>query len=253
MYDWANRIIDGENKDFDFDGLTFHGGAKELILSRDPQVIMFGTWASGKTFALAAKAHLLCKNYPGIHVGMVGILSDGSRNVGMNLSLYYQGVISNSNSSIKDVEVRETKTSLNVHYPNGSHIIGTHVEGTKACEFVYVSVFGVELMTQSQWEIVLSRTMGRSRGLPYCQVAGDFTWGFDADSMERSSATEWIWNNENIQKLHQDYYHNPSLYNTGTDEFTDEGNKFKNKFFSSGIWNYASRSPSGEFNETYKH
>jgi hypothetical protein len=252
MYDWVNRIVDGENKDFDFDGLTFNGGAKELILSKDPQVILFGPWVAGKTFALTAKAHLLCKNYPGINVGMVGMLSDESREVGTNLSLYYRGVISNSNSSIRDLKVIETKTRLSVHYPNGSKIIGTDVEGTLACGFDYVAVFGTEFMTRCQWENVLSRTMGKSGKLPYYQVAGDFTWGFDAESMKRSSTTEWVWNNGDIQKLHQDYYHNPHVYNIDTDEFTDNGNRFKNKFFSSGIWNYGSRSSSGELNETYQ-
>ena len=191
------------------------GGCEQFFYAHDPEVIIYGAAETGKTLAACWKAHLICSMYPG---AQGAILRKVERSLYGSVLQTFGRVIERA-----PVKVFGGERPDQYIYANGSRVwLGGMDNADKVLsserDFIYVNQ--AEEFSASDWEMLLTRTTGRSAVIPYhlVQVFGDCNPG---------RSKHWILERANkgslklIQSHHTD---NPTLY-TDDGVLTDQGKR----------------------------
>lgn len=157
------------SEDVDAADYAPHGAARDFIYSHDPEVIIAGPAETGKTLAACWKAHLIACKYPGVQGGLV--METYSSIVGTVFQTMKR-VIAGAPVEIYGGDNKPEK----LIYSNGSVIwIGGMDNPNKVLsgERDFIQVCQAERLSQEAWEIMTTRTTGRSAKYPYSQLFGD--------------------------------------------------------------------------------
>lgn len=184
--------------------LSIYGGSEEFMNARDHQIFLYGGTGAGKTVTCCLKLFLLCVKYPGVkalitrnsYVALVkSALSTfetvvqkcgyqiGKKNGGPNV-IYRLG-------ESKPTEYRfpygKYVDEDGTVYEGESRILISSLSNAKdelGAEYDYVYVNQPELISESDWEFLITRANGRRGHAPYPLLFGD-----PNPDQER----HWIW------------------------------------------------------------
>jgi len=204
-------IMAGENiKDANY---APYGGALDLMYSHEPEVIIAGPAETGKTISACWKVHLLCSKYPG---AQLAIVRKTQKSVYGSVLQTFQRVIAGA-----PVEPYGGKTPERYLYANGSVVwIGglDNPDKVLSSERDGIYVNQAEELILNDWELLTTRTTGRSAVVPYPQLFGDANPSISRHWILQRAAAGAL---RLIKSVHQD---NPTLYNRdGT--LTEQGTR----------------------------
>jgi phage terminase large subunit len=189
------------------------GGPWQLFENKDREVILSGPSETGKTIAACLKSHYLCDKYPGANGAII-------RKTAKSM---HGSVLQTFNRIIKGLPIVPVGGEYieKYNYPNGSVIwVGGMDKADKVLsserDFIYVNQ--AEELMLNDWEMLTTRTTGRSAVIPDPQTFGDCNPG---------GSSHWIRERSKVGKLnlltsvHQD---NPTLY-TKDGVLTEQGKR----------------------------
>lgn len=191
---------------------TPYGGARELIYSREHEVIIAGPAETGKTLACCWKVHLVACRYPG---AQIAIVRKTHRSLYPSVLQTFARVLRGAPvSPYGGVEPERYR------YANGSTVwVGGMDNPDKVLsserDLIYVNQ--AEELTLDDWEILSTRVTGRGAVVRYPQIIGD---------CNPAGARHWIPQRAKdglmrlITSTHRD---NPMLYDPATGEITAQG------------------------------
>lgn len=150
--------------------LEFRGGNKELILARDPDVMIVGAAGTGKTVAAVWKIHFVAMKYPGSRILMARKTLEALKSGAMatyrnDLVPSNYGVVEYGGSKFNPAEFR---------YPNGSVIIPVGMDKADkvlSTEFDVIYVNEATEIREADWETLRGRL--RHGVVPYQMIFGD--------------------------------------------------------------------------------
>jgi phage terminase large subunit len=189
------------------------GGPWQLFESREREVILSGPSETGKTVAACLKAHYLCNKYPGTNGAIV---RKTAKSLHGSVLQTFSRIVKGSNIKPFGGEYIEKYI-----YPNGSVIWTGGMDNpdkvlSSERDFIYVNQ--AEELTLNDWEMLTTRTTGRSAVIPDPQTYGDCNPG---------GSQHWIRDRAKSAKLHllnSTHKDNPTLY-TPAGELTDQGKR----------------------------
>lgn len=225
---------------------TPYGGCKEFMVSRDPQVILYGGTGSGKTTTLCWKILTLSLLYPGAKTlitrnSYVALVKSGIetlervfREAGFNVSKHNRG-----NSIYRLGESKPTEYRLpfarrvdkdGTVYEGESRILVSSLSNAKdelGAEYDYVYVNQPELISEDDWQFLATRCNGRRGHVPYPQLMGDPNpeheqhWiklgGYELiDGKKVGSGDRW-------RLIKSTYHDNPTIWDHKLNCFTKAG------------------------------
>lgn len=200
--------------------LEFRGGNKELILARDPDLMIVGAAGTGKTVASVWKLHFIAMKYPGARILMarktLEALKSGALATYKNkLHPENFGVVQFGGNKFAPAEFQ---------YPNGSVILVVGMDKADkvlSTEFDVVYVNEATEIRESDWETLRGRL--RNGVVPYQMIFGD---------LNPSGVRHWA----NIRMMkgltrriisrHKD---NPAYWDEVKGEWTALGNSYINQ------------------------
>ena len=172
---------------------SIYGGCEEFMRAKDHQTFLFGGAGSGKTTAECLKLFLLCVKYPGVkalvtrnsYVALVKSALDtfervarqcgyeiGKKNAGPNV-IYRLG--ESKPTAYLFPYSKYTDPDGRV-YEGQSKIVISSLSNAKdelGAEYDYVYVNQPELISESDWEFLITRANGRRGHAPYPLLFGD--------------------------------------------------------------------------------
>lgn len=191
-------ISDTEAKDTTY---TPRGGARELIYSREPEVILSGPAETGKTLANCWKLHLLACKYPG---SQWAIVRKTQRSVYGSVLKTWDRVI--TGAPVKKYGGEKPEKYI---YNNGSVVwVGGLDNPAKilSSERDGIYVNQAEECSLNDWELITTRTTGRGAVVPHPQAFGDCNPGGSQHwILQRSRAGRLVL----LKGWHED---NPTLF-----------------------------------------
>ena len=177
----------------------WRGGARALIDSIEPEVILCGPAETGKTWASCYKAHMLAREYKGANGALIrkvaatipGTVWQTMRRVIGEFPVNPYGGEHNPECLI---------------YPNGSRIWIGGMDNPKKVlsgERDWIQVCQAEELTQDDWEIFTTRTTGRGAVVPHPQIFGD---------CNPAGTNHFIRQRGRIRLIQSKHTDNPTLY-----------------------------------------
>lgn len=189
------------------------GGPWRLFESKDREVILSGPSETGKTIAACLKAHYLCDTYPGANGAIV-------RKTAKSL---HGSVLQTFNRITKGLPIDPFggEHIEKYIYPNGSVIWTGGLDNpdkvlSSERDFIYVNQ--AEELTLNDWEMLTTRTTGRSAVVPHPQTFGDCNPGGSHNYILQRAKEGRL---KLLTSVHQD---NPTLY-TADGEITEQGKR----------------------------
>jgi len=196
------------------------GGARELIMARDPEVLIAGPGGTGKTLASCYKLHFAALKYPGVRLLMARkVLEDlktGALSTFINIvQPQLAGVRQFGGNRFYPAEFR---------YPNGSvmMVVGMDKPGkVMSAEFDMAYVNEATELNETDWEALSTRL--RNGKMPYQMLFGD---------CNPSGARHWLnlrcndGRTRRIVSVHKD---NPAYWDPIREEWTPIGQRYVNE------------------------
>lgn len=148
--------------------VKLRGGNKDLVESKDHEVILSGPAETGKTFAACVKAHMICSMVPGAQGAMV-------RKTAASLN---GTVVRTFNRIIRNTPVKifGGETPSRYIYPNGSSIWLGGMDNPNrvlSAERDFIYTCQTEELTLDDWEMLVTRCTGRGAVIESPQLFGD--------------------------------------------------------------------------------
>lgn len=203
--------------------ITLQGVNEDFLFRSEPEIVLAGNYESGKTTAILKKIHFMCEKYPKARV----LIARGQLKHLETTTLF---TYESTYMQFSGIEKRRTSTGYLYTYPNGSTILGSALFKNQevpnhllACEFDIAYIPHIEDIQEEPWELILSRTAGRSMNTPYSQVIGELSYvpGYN-DNIYKE---HWIHNRKNAIILQTKLKDNPVLYDFNTKQKTVQGEK----------------------------
>jgi PBSX family phage terminase large subunit len=191
-----------------------YGGAKDVFLSRDPEVMLHGPAGTGKSMACLMKLHWIAAQYPGSRSAIVRKVRKAATQAA--LVTFEQRIRQGKNDGI-DFRVTEQE----YRYPNGSVIVVAGLDDESkvmSTEFDCIYVQEATELYERDWDALLTRL--RWAVVPYQQLLGD---------CNPSTQQHWIMKRSKrgglrmIKSNHQD---NPMLWDREHQEWTEFGRSY---------------------------
>ena len=189
------------------------GGPWRLFNSTRREVILSGPSETGKTVAACLKAHYLCDTYPGANGAIV-------RKTAKSL---HGSVLQTFNRITKGLPIIPFggEHIEKYIYPNGSVIWTGGLDNpdkvlSSERDFIYVNQ--AEELILNDWEMLTTRTTGRSAVIPFPQTYGDCNPGGSHNYIIQRAKEGKL---KLLTSVHKD---NPTLY-TVDGEITEQGKR----------------------------
>jgi len=193
------------------------GAARQLLFSRQPQIVISGPAGTGKSRACLEKIHCCCQQVPGCRwlicrKTRVSLTESG-------LVTWETKVVQPDHPILQNGPTRAHRASY--EYPNGAAVVlGGLDNPTRLFSTEYDGVYVQEAieLDENEWEL-LTRPL-RNNKLPYQQLIGDTNPG---------APSHWIKQRANrgqtvlLESRHQD---NPELWQIGEEEWTAAGRRY---------------------------
>jgi PBSX family phage terminase large subunit len=150
--------------------LEFRGGNKELILAREPDVMIQGAAGTGKTIAAVYKLHFIAMKYPKARILMARKTQEALKT----------GALATYFNKLKPEQYGVTTyggskhVSSEIQYPNGSVIISVGMDKADkvlSTEFDVIYVNEATEISEADWETLRARL--RNGVVPYQMIFGD--------------------------------------------------------------------------------
>jgi PBSX family phage terminase large subunit len=147
------------------------GANREVVPSRDPEIINSGPAGTGKTVAALCKIHRAAQKYPGMRAAIVRQTRE---------SLTQSALVTFENKVLDPPWYRriaqncQRRVRQSYVYPNGSEIVVVGLDKPSkvmSTEFDLIYVNQAEEATEDAWEQLSSRL--RNNRMPYQQILGD--------------------------------------------------------------------------------
>jgi phage terminase large subunit len=190
------------------------GGPWKLFESKEREVILSGPSETGKTVAACLKAHYLCDMYPGANGAIV-------RKTAKSL---HGSVLQTFNRLTKGLPIIPFGGEYieKYIYPNGSVIWTGGLDNpdkvlSSERDFIYVNQ--AEELVLNDWEMLTTRTTGRSAVIPYPQTYGDCNPGGSQHWIRERAKTSKL---NLLTSVHKD---NPTLWDDKANDWTEQGKR----------------------------
>lgn len=199
--------------------LEFRGGNKELILARDPDVMICGPAGTGKTVAAVWKLHFICMKYPGARCLMARKTLEALKSGGL---ASYQGRVQPERYGVYPFGGNKFFPA-EFRYPNGSKILVVGMDKADkvlSTEFDVIFVNEATEITEGDWETLRGRL--RNGVVPYQMIYGD---------LNPSGIRHWAnlrmlrGDSRRIISLHKD---NPAYWDEQNQRWTELGDQYIN-------------------------
>lgn len=198
------------------DAPKFYGGALAAWQYKGQEMMLSGPYDTGKTFLTLTKLHALCVKYPNIQTFMARKEYKALKNTAI---VTFENKILPIHPDKPDCPVSKYggKSPEYYFYPNGSSILCAGLDNPQKLlsgEFDAGCFNQAEEVSLDAWEIMATRTSGRSGNMPYTQLMGDCNPG---------PPQHWILNRKSLKVFEQLHRDNPSIYDPETGELTESG------------------------------
>ena len=193
------------------------GAARDLIASREPEVLAVGPAGTGKTLAACWKLHLAALRHPGARILMARQTLESLKPAALNTFIAgvmpsLHGVTYFGGNKVYPAEFR---------YPNGSviHVSGLDkAEKVKSSEYDLIYVNEATETDEATWEMLKSRL--RNGAMPYQQLVAD---------CNPSGPKHWLkrrcdeGRTRMIESTHRD---NPAYWDRRANDWTAKGRQY---------------------------
>lgn len=192
------------------------GGAADLWLCKQHEVILSGPAETGKTRAALEKLDALAWKYAG---AQLAIVRKTYKSMPGSVLQTFEDKVLGPDTPVTAYGGQKPEW---YDYPNGSRIwVGGMDNPAKVLsserDFIYINQ--VEELTLDEWETLNTRATGRAGNAPYSQVFGDCNPGH---------RSHWILERAREGKLtllHSRHEDNPTLFDPETGEITEQGRR----------------------------
>jgi len=196
----------------------FYGGAAEFWRYKGQEVILTGSYETGKTYAAITKLHALLVKYPNSRAFITRQTYKSL--IPTAIVTYEQKILPVPPDDPKSAIIKYGGSKPDFYeYPNGSHLLVVGMDSPDKLlsgEFDFGYVNQAEEISLDAWEKLVGRCTGRAGNAPYTQVMGD---------CNPSHPQHWILHRASLKMFEQLHKHNPSLMNQLTGQWTEQGNK----------------------------
>lgn len=200
-----------------------HGGNLAAYNCRESQFILSGPSETGKTIALLQLAHRLALTYPGAQGAIVRkVYETLTPTVLQTLERKIYGEKIDERNFKNGIVAYGGEKPQWFQYPNGSRVWvgGIDKPGkTLSAERDFVYVNQAEELTLEDWQTLSTRTTGR---------AGTIAPGLLFGDCNPRGQQHWIQTESRAGRLtvfHSNHKDNPALYDSGVDEWTEQGTR----------------------------
>lgn len=195
-----------------------YGGADDFWKYKGHEAILSGPYETGKTFAALTKLHALLVKYP---KSRAFITRKTYKSLLSTAIVTYENKVLLVPPDSPDSLIRKYGKSRPefYEYPNGSHllVVGMDVpDKILSGEFDFGYINQAEEISLDAYEKLIGRCTGRAGNAPYTQVMADCNPG---------PPTHWILHRKSLKLFEQLHIHNPTLFNSVTQEWTEQGLK----------------------------
>lgn len=193
------------------------GSARDVIRSRDFEVIAAGPAGTGKTLAICWKFHLAAHRYPGMRALFARQTLEALKKGALTT---YANAVRPQDSGVRYYGGSNARPAAYI-YPNGSVIELMSLEDpekVKSAEYDMIYVNEVTESPEPTWQILRSRC--RNFRMPYQQIVGD---------CNPAGPKHWILARSRSGKLtlitstHRD---NPAYWNADRGDWTEQGRQY---------------------------
>lgn len=195
----------------------FRGGNKELILARDPDVMIAGPAGTGKTFAAVAKLHFIAMKYPNSRQLMARKTLESLKSGALAT---YTGKIQPEKYGVRPFGGNKFSPA-EFQYPNGSVILVVGMDKADkvlSTEFDVIYVNEATEITESDWETLRGRL--RNGVVPYQMIFGD---------LNPSGVRHWAnlrMNAGRSRRITSNHKDNPAFWDKEKEDWTPLGKNY---------------------------
>lgn len=200
------------------DAPTFRNGVKQMVESKDFEIILTGGYETGKTYATLYKLHLLLCLFPRSRALMVRKTYK---------SMVNSAVVTYETKTLPvkpDDERSKVKKFGGARpefysYPNESVLLVGGMDNPDkvlSAEYDFIYVNQAEELNLDDWEKLAGRATGRAGNAPYTQILGDCNPG---------APTHWIKQRKSLTLIETRHEDNPRLYDDKAKQWTAHGRR----------------------------
>ncbi len=178
------------------------GGARQMLYSKEKEVLIHGPAGTGKTRACLEKVHLICEAVPGVRILLV---RQSRVSMTESVLITYENKVLPSNHPFR-YEKASRRYRQAYEYPNGSTIVLgglDNVERIMSTEYDIIVCFEATEISLNDWESLQTRL--RNNVLPYQQGICDCNPSYPQHWLIKRARSEAM---ENVASRFED---NPTI------------------------------------------